>query len=244
MTDLLGWVVLVVPVLTGAVMLFMPESSDRAKRWKIWLLAISIIYTGIVWWWQARANREAAKERTHAIGEASRRVMNETTEAMGKQYGQIIEAMTKQNSALSVQLGEQGRQLQAIGKSDIVTGKRPIPVTVTNPGPSGAQANFRAVMLPAAPNPKYGKNAAQILITTDQRMSGGRAVIRCKNKINRGEAKLAGVSGVLESGSGMQDEHTFLSGISAPDWSPSYPLVITLYFDDANLGMCDIKALP
>lgn len=101
------------------------------------------------------------------------------------------------------------------------------------------EPQIRVSRLPLQPTPQYGKLATEFILTTTTVMNGGRVSIHCDNKINKGQAVLAGAS-VLMGGSSLQDEHTFLTGIDAPNWSPSMPLVVTLFFDEPDLGKCTI----
>jgi hypothetical protein len=94
-----------------------------------------------------------------------------------------------------------------------------------------------------APTPRYGKNAMEFTLTTSQSMIGGRVLITCKNKINRGEAIVTGGFMSLTPSGGMRGDNAYESGVSAPNWAPQYPLVVVLYFDEDDLGECTIKPL-
>ncbi len=164
------------------------------------------------------------------------------TVALGKQYGGTIKEM-------AAQLAEQGRKVDTIGKSTLVTGKQPLPVVVTNPTPTiqtppgEAPLEIHVARLSAIPNSQYGKNAVQFILTTNKVMNGGRVAITCtKGKMNQGSADIPG-SGVILSGGGTQDEHTYVSGISSPNWSPDFPLLINLYYDSEDLGLCNFRPL-
>ncbi len=159
---------------------------------------------------------------------------------MGDQYTQTINTLQTQIASLESQLEVQGKNVETIKGSNIVTGKGPVPVEITNPSGAGGgepQLKIFASEMPAQPNATYGKNARQFIFTTNRRMNGGRMSISCKNKINGGYATLAGAGGVMGGGSN-NDDHTFSSGIAAPDWSPQYPLVIILFYDESDLGGC------
>jgi hypothetical protein len=243
MTAFLGWVVLVVPVLLGTVVVFMPEGAKNAlthKRWKFGLLIITVIYSGIVGWWQVRSEREAAQDRDKAVGDTADRVAKRTTEdvtqALARQYGRTITAMAQQ-------LVEQGRKVERIGQSDILTGKKPVRVVVANPTPSEAPLDIHVSRLSATPDPTRGKNAVQFILTTNKVMNGARIELTCtQGRINDGIAELPGAGATSSAGAGVRGGHTYLSGIMSPNWSPDFPLLITLYFD-GDLGVCSFRPL-
>jgi hypothetical protein len=95
----------------------------------------------------------------------------------------------------------------------------------------------------ATPNPQFGKNAKQLILTTNKVINGGRVVVTCKNKINNGFAFISGANMLLGGSGGMQDENTYVSGISSPNWSPDFPLIVTLFYDEDDLGACKVRPL-
>jgi hypothetical protein len=145
---------------------------------------------------------------------------------------------------LSQQLSDTQHELQRIGQSNIVTGKAPIKVEIANGGaaasPGSEPLDVHVSDISVQPNPQYGKNAKQFILTTNKVMDGARLSIHCENKINQGTARIAGAQTQM-GGSYLKDSNTLVTGIEFPNWSPSHPLIITLHFDEANLGECVIK---
>lgn len=249
---LLGWAVIIFPTLFAIGLELINEDIRKRRNWRWGVLLFGLCLSALTWWQQVRAVRQAATDRQEAIGHTADRIAKQTTEnvtdAMGKQYGGLITSLTKQIGDLQGQLAEQGKKVAAIGQSNIVTGKKPVAVVVTNPAAAGLGGELplaiQVATLPATPNPQYGKNARQFIPTTNKVMNGGRVVVTCSaGKINQGSAQIAGVGGMMSSGGGIQDDHTYVSGISLPNWAPNFPLLITLYFDSDSLGMCQFKPL-
>lgn len=243
----LSWFVIAIPlfVTVGATVIALKLPQERHyRKFVIAAIAVGLLFSIITFWQQNRALTQAAQDRDKAIKDTADRVAKQTTEnvtqALAKQYGTTITEMAKQ-------LAEQGKKVERIGQSDIVTGKKPVSVVVTNPTPAtgaGEQPlEIHVSRLSATPDPQYGRNAAQFILTTNKVMNGGRVRVECtKGRINQGNAHIPGAGVIMSGGGGVQDDHTYVSDIGSPNWSPDFPLLITLYFD-GDLGVCSFKAL-
>jgi hypothetical protein len=214
-------------------------SKEMKERpyYRIGIIGFGILLSGLTWLQIYRAHKQAAKEQEIAIEETSERVSSKVSESVSRsvtksvseQYTETINSLQSKIGSLESQLATQGKNVELIKSSNIVTGKQPIQVELANPGslPVGeSPLDIHASEMQATPNPQFGKHARQIIV----------------NKINRGEVWISG-SDMRMGGGGMQDENTFLSGITVPNWSPSSPLVITLYFDEDDLGACKVTPL-
>src|SRR5437016_13347479 len=126
-----------------------------------------------------RANKLAAKDRQEAILETSERVSatvsesvsKSVTKALSDQYTQTINGLQGKVGSLEAQLQTQGRKVDVIGKSNIVTGKNPIRVEVTNPLPGATPGepalSIHASTMSTTSQAQYGKHASQIILTTN-----------------------------------------------------------------------------
>jgi hypothetical protein len=139
--QILSWLVLVVPVALGLVLILVPakhEDEKRHMRWRYILGVSLIIYGGLTWVQQSRATKNSAKERESAIRETSERVASETsakvTKLVGEEYQAMITDLSGQIQVLKQQLSAQAKDVGIIKGSNIVTGKNPIKVEVTNQG--------------------------------------------------------------------------------------------------------------
>jgi hypothetical protein len=192
------------------------------------------------------SSTESLKERARAIKETSDTVSKQTGEtvsnALKQQYGEFINRITQQNEQLQKQLSEQGKTVQAMSGSNIFTGKGAIPVTIAEgPKPMGeAPPELHVARTTVPARPEYGKYAEQFILTTNKVMNGGRVEIACRGKLTHGDATLAGAGAQMTNGDGLVDEHTFQSGINSPNWSPPYPLVVTLYANE-DIGACNVR---
>lgn len=244
----LNWFVIAIPFLVtvGATVLTLKLPHER-HYWKFVgaAIVVGLGFSGIAYWQQVRSMGQARVDQDKAIRDTADRVAKKTTdnvtEALGNQYGSIIKEMTGQNESLRSQLTEQGKKVDKISGSDIVSGKNPLRVEVTNPqGVSGEPSlSVHTSEMRITPDPSLGHNASQVILTTNKRMNGARMTVVCKDKILRGSfARLAGAS-TTSGSSALTDDHTMLVDISSPDWSPEYPLIVTLYYEADNMGVCN-----
>jgi hypothetical protein len=137
----LNWFVLAIPFLVtvGATVLALKLPHER-HYWKFVFgaIAVGLLFSGIAYWQQVLAGRQATRDRDTAITATADRVAKETTkkvtDAVGQQYQGLVKSLTDQIGDLKGQLAAQGKKVDVIGSSDIVTGKKPVKVEVTNGG--------------------------------------------------------------------------------------------------------------
>jgi len=162
----LNWFVVAIPFLVtvGATVLALKLPHER-HYWKFvaGAVVIGLAFSGLAYWQQIRATRQAIGDRDTAIMETSKRVAEETTKnvtkALGEQYKGIINSLTAQVGELKGQIAAQGRDVGIIKGSNIVTGKTPVKVEVINPTTvSGTQAPLEVEhvqLLKSAESSKY-----------------------------------------------------------------------------------------
>lgn len=78
-----------------------------------------------------------------------------------------------------------------------------------------------------------------MILTTPVVMNGARVQIKCNGKVNTVSAWLSGTSFAIGRAE-LIDGHTIRVQIDTPNWSPSNPLVVTIYGDE-DLGHCGIS---
>ena len=137
---ILGWAVIAFPFILAVLFIFIPAKSDDEvihMRWRRGLVPLGIIFSALAWWQQSRAIHAATTDRDKAIQETSTRVATETskqvTKALAEQYGQQIVDQKRKIDDLQSQLVAQGKDVTIIKRSNIVTGKNPVKVEITNP---------------------------------------------------------------------------------------------------------------
>jgi hypothetical protein len=244
MLDLfLGWFVIAVPFLVavGATLLAL-KVPDQRHYWKFvtGAILVGLAFSILTYWQQVRVARQAADDRGSAIQQTAKETTANVTAAVGSQFESTISSLTTQIAYLKGQLGEQEKQVPAIGKSNIVAGKGAIPVVVQNPPqPSDTAPEISGSSLHAAGVAGLGDNATQFIFTTNKVMNGGRLTIVCQGKINRGRSQIS-VTTMTMGGGQVVDDHTFRSDIESPNWEPGYPLVVTLYYDEPDVNPCKV----
>jgi hypothetical protein len=244
--------VVILPTLFAVFIEVTSKKIKERQYWKNAVRAFGVGLSAVTWFQMSRAGRTANIDRQNAIVETSERVSAKVSESVSKsvthavseQYTQTINSLQTQIGTLQSQLTTQGKKVDVIQESDIVTGKKPVKVEITNGSPPGnptGQPAVRVSRVFVTPRPEYGKLAIEFILTTDRVMNGGKASFHCKNKINNGTAQIAGASTQMGAG-GLDDQNTFKAWIETPNWTPAYPLVVTLYADE-DIGKCVIKLL-
>jgi hypothetical protein len=251
---ILAWAVIFLPIALSIIFIFVPARLEDEKahlKWRHWLVVFGILFGALAYWQQSHAALSASRDREDAITKTSENVSARVSESVsksvaksvGEQYTQTINDLQGKIGALEAQLQTQGKKVDVIGKSNIVTGKNPIRVEVTNPtlaASTGEPAlSLHASSMSTTPETKYGQHATQIILTTNKRMNGAHLTIICKDKLNRGDAWISGTTYMMGGGQ-LVDEHTFQVDVGSPDWSPEFPLVVRFHHDVDFLGNCTI----
>jgi hypothetical protein len=131
----LGWAVIWLPIALSVAFIFVPAKSEDAQqyiKWRYWLVAVAVLLGALSWWQQSRAIRASSADREKAITETSKQVSADVTKVVTSQYAQMIADQKAQILQLQNQLVAQGRDVRLIKGSNIVTGKSPVKVEVTN----------------------------------------------------------------------------------------------------------------
>jgi hypothetical protein len=243
LTFLVGSIQLLLGLL-GVFVSMRPQPRERHLLLIVGFVVFALAGIGLNIYQQARSTSQSARDRQQTISETSASVSTSVSKNLKEEYRQTINDLQGQVENLQSQLEGQGKKVDQIGNSDIVTGKSPIKVEITNGG-NGADGSGQpplqilASELPVEPNPEYGKAAREIILTTNRVMDGAHASVHCLSKINNGMADIAGAS-AQSGGSGMAGDNTFNVDIDSPNWSPARPLVVTIYYDGPDWRGCNV----
>jgi len=248
--QVLAVAVVLLPTLFAVGIEMVSKEIKEHLYWRIVVLTFGVGLSVLTWFQMSRANKAASIDRGNAIVETSEKVSAKVSESVSKsvtksvsdQYTQTINSLQLQIGSLQGQLAVQGKNVDAIKGSNIVTGKLPIRVELANPGvlPSGeAPPKIVVSAMPADARPQIGKHARQLILTTNKVMNGAYVSIICEHKINQGMVWVSGTGGMTGRW-GMVGDKKFDVGITSPNWAPDFPLVVTLYFDD-EIEPCTIQ---
>jgi hypothetical protein len=259
MDQILAIAVVLLPTVFAVVLEIVNEEIKKSVYWRVGVMAFGLSLSTLTAYQMVRATKAAYIDREGAIVETSEKVSKSVSASVSEQvsksvsksvsdqYAQTINQLQLQIGSLQGQIAAQGKSVEAIKGSNIISGKKPVAVVVTNLTPSGsAPPEIHVTRLSSGtnPNPEYGKNATKFILTTNIVMNGGRVLVTCtKGIIKQGGAELPGAGAMMSGGGGVMDEHTFKTDIGSPNWSPDFPLVVTLYSDSDDLGVCTFKPL-
>jgi cbb3-type cytochrome oxidase subunit 3 len=135
LSQILGIIVLALPVVASLIFAFMPERKEKPvthRRWRIGFIVAAVAYTAIVFWQQRLAIRDSDRDRENAIRETSDRVSKQVAEQVRDDYQDTIKRQADKIGELQGQLKVMGEQVNTIRTSNIVTGAKPVKVEVTN----------------------------------------------------------------------------------------------------------------
>jgi len=206
-------------------------------RWRYGLGASLILYGGLVWWQQSRAIREASKDRETAITDTSKKVAADVTKAVTEQYSQMIADQKSRIGELQGQLSEQTKDLRVIKGSNIVTGKQPFKVEVTNGSQTASPAAPILTGIRIAsqkripsddPNLPYG---LEIVVQTDTDIEPVAIAVICDGVIGKGNGAFSqgGVYTMMKEGLAAGHQNVFITEWKSPTWTPQDPIVMHLF---------------
>ena len=88
----LSWMVIVVPVVFGVILIFVPARKEDEKthmRWRYILGVALIIFGALSWWQQSRATAASSKDREDAIAKTSEKVAAETSKQVTQTVSEL-----------------------------------------------------------------------------------------------------------------------------------------------------------
>ena len=210
--------------------------------WKICFLVAGVILSTFMYWQQSRAEHAAQEERAEAIQSTAKRVTEDVTTSLKQQYEPIISDLKGQISQLQNELRSQGKSIETIRESNIVTGKLPVKVEVTNP-PGAAPAvpapiltgiRIAAQKRIASDDPEL-PFGLEVVIQTDVDIIPVRLAIVCDGPIGKGTAILEGGGIFTRPHQGIAEGHEniFITKWDSPAWTPQKSIVARLFSKSA-----------
>jgi hypothetical protein len=242
----LGWAVIAFPFLLSILFVFIPARAEDEKRhmkWRYVLVGVGAIFSLLAWWQQERSLQAAKKDRDAAVKQTSDQVTKSVTEALGNQYKELINSLTTQIGELKGQLTVQGKDVNLIKSSNIVTGKNPVRVEVTNPGtPDGGPPKLSVFEVgPTTPNPAVAAHEKTLLVVTDKAVSPVRMTVQCDGGLENISPWILGSSGLMGSGIMKLSPKSIQFGIDSPAFTPKSPLRLSIYYNEDRLEPCTVS---
>lgn len=227
----LGWAVLVIPVVLGVILIVVPAKHEDHKghmRWRYALGASLLVYAAIAWWQQGRFAKASIKDREDAISKTTERVAAETsrqvTKAVSDLYSQIIADQKNQIASLETDLR-----------------KKPIKVEVTNPisvsgsaTPSSAPVLTGIRIASQRQIPSDDQNlpfGLEVVVQTDVDIAPVKLAVLCDGPIGKGQAGFAegGAYTMMTQGLANGNDHIFITKWETPAWTPHRAIIVQLF---------------
>jgi hypothetical protein len=173
----------------------MSESIRKHRFWRYGVMAFGLILSGLTWWQISRQEANASIVLEKAVERVASETSERVTKVVGEQFQGVVTNLTDQIGKLKGQLAEQGKKVDVISTSNIVTGKKPIPVQVMNVPPLAAATaqveNMRMSWEPETSAHNDAPYAKKLTIQADAPVNPIKLAIVCDVPIKYGEIKLA-----------------------------------------------------
>jgi len=239
----LTWFVVIAPTLFAIGIELVKKELREDKRWRVGILIFGFTLSVLTALQIMRADKAAKKDRDDAIDQTSKKVAasvsDSVTASVTQQYQKVVADQKKQISDLQEQLAKQGRAVSVIKSSNIVTGKKPIKVEVTNQLSSSSGAmqveNIRVSWQPDTSTHSDAAYAKKLIIQADAPVDPVKLAIFCDTTLKYGEVKVAGPY-TWYGGTEIykNDSHVYVLNMSAQGTAvlrPDAPLIVYLYSD-------------
>ncbi len=229
---------------TALAVFYMDELQTKLKdqRRIRWIVAITLLLIGVgAFAADAVQKTQERTERETAVKDTSEKVASATsasvTRTVTELYSKMISDQKDQIAKLQNQLASQGKDVSAIKGSDIVTGKKPIKVEVTNPGPanqpppqpllSGIRIASQKQVASDNSNFPY---ALEVVVQTNVDISPVKLAILCDGPIGEGHAGLEGGGAytMIREGLAQGNGNIFIVQWETPTWTPQRSMVVRL----------------
>ncbi len=111
MDQFFAWIVVVLPTLFALAIELINQKTRRKRYWRYSVIAFGVALSGLTWWQQSRAAKQAKVDQDEAIERTAERVAATTstsvTGALNKQYGELIGNLYKDIGKLEGKLDSQ-----------------------------------------------------------------------------------------------------------------------------------------
>jgi hypothetical protein len=244
----LGWMVIVLPFLGSLWLAFVAERLTKDVKLKTQVVVFGVIVSALTWWQISRADKQAEVDRNNAVVETSKNVsasVSETvTNALAAQYQHTIDGLNQEIAELKGELQNQGKKVDVIGRSNIVTGKSPIKVEVANGNlpatlPTPTIEGLSVISqepLSSSPHPDapYG---IRVVVSTKTPMQPTKFGLEFDNEVLYGEIQTgSNFSGVVLSADGrvndkakLPEKNSWAWRVDEPKFLPETPWIVRLY---------------
>jgi hypothetical protein len=176
MVQVLGWIVVVVPLVATLVFVFIPDPKERPlmhKTWKISFVVLGVIYSGVAWWQQTLQKSEAdadARSFRESLATEERNSkdrfdglttnVNAYFSKMARQHGNNEPAPVKVPTAEEIAAALEQRLKAALPTPTPYQAKSPSPLVQATPLPT------------PTPRPCYGDHLTEC--STEQLLAWGK----------------------------------------------------------------------
>jgi hypothetical protein len=237
MDSFLAWFVVLAPTLFAFGIELVSEQIRKSRKWRVGVIVFGLSLSGTTYWQQSRERSASAKDRQKAIQETSAETSKLVTASVSDLYSHKISEQNMQIADLQAELKAQSRNIDTIKGSDIISGKKPVKVEVTNPSivqspPVPMLSGIRIASQKQIPsddsNLPFG---LEVVIQTDTDIVPVKLAVLCDGPIGKGDAALEGGGAytMIIHGLAEGNDRIFITKWETPAWTPQRPILVRLF---------------
>ena len=169
-------------------------------------------------------------------------VMEQEAEETTSNAGQTLQAVTGENTQLRTQLTTKDGQIQTCG-AQLTDAQKNVNDCLTQLGKANIAEPLKVTpfFVSLNQNPQIAAHARNMVVITNKIITPVSSVISCEGEIVAVGGGIANTATTMAGGGGPIGKHQYRLGISSPAWTPTNPLILTLYYNEDDPGACSIS---
>jgi hypothetical protein len=229
----LNWFSISVPLLFALVANILALKLPSERHYKKFVgasILLALLFSGIIWWQQTRAAKQAELDRNNAITETA----DNTAKRVKADYEPVIAKQNAKIDALQKSLDAQGKDVVQIGQSPFVRGTKPVPVEVTNPDSSPApahQGHLTVTQTRETSTRLEYPYRLKVVVQSDIDFPSLKFKLDCNGPIGEIEGGIRSTLYITYNGLNPQNRFQWMFGYvnASPSFGPSTPIIADIY---------------
>jgi len=156
--------------------------------------------------------------------------------------GQSLQALTSENSQLKGQLADKDARLQTCS-GQLTDAQKNVNDCLTQLGKANTAEPPKVTpfVVPTITDTKVAAHTKTIVVLTNKIITPIRSIISCQGDFVVVGATVANASSIMGGGAGWVGTRQYRIGIGSPAWTPTDPLILTVYYNEDDVGQCSIS---
>jgi hypothetical protein len=228
----LNWFSISIPLIFALVANLLALKLPDGRHYHKFLAAsimVAVLFSGVIWWQQIRAARQAGIDREKSINDTATKVAQSVRDEDAPRFAE----QSKQIANLKSQLESQGKNVSRIGNSPFISGKKPVPVEVTNPA-SPAPARYGVLTISQSDQVSTRADAPfeiGVTIQTTVAFPSLNLTFGCDQNLVAVRSSFSYAASMTRQGilTERPTAYLFSYGSANPEFDPAHPLVFNVW---------------